>query len=281
MRSRLRILAVFVLAATMCGCGNAPDSPNENAWHFTPGDVRPLSVSSFRQGRPCWVYLPPNYAYDNRRYPVLYLTDGQAVFVGMHVDRVCEELIRRGEIEPLIVVAVTEPSWNTRVTDLTPPWYEPDYPAGGGGDLFLRAIRDTLMPEVNRRYRTLTGPHHTAIGGVSLGGLLAAYAGFAFDSTFGKVAAFSPSYWYGLTTNIRIYALAKGRPVHLERIYEDTGDPHLDNWIIPMEKVLLSLGFVMDRDLKSAVVPGADHAEGAWERRYPQMLRFLFPAESP
>jgi len=278
MLSRPRILAVFLLAATICGCGSSPNGPNANAWHFLPGDVRPLSVPSFRQGLQCWVYLPPNYSYTSRRYPVLYLTDGQAVFVGMHVNRICEELIRRGEIEPLIVVAITEPSWEARVLDLTPPWSD-SYKGyeGGGGEVFLRAIRDTLMPEVNRRYRTLTGPANTAIGGVSLGGLLAAYAGFAHDSTFGKVAAFSPSYWWGGAMNLPVYAQEKGRPPYLVRFYQDTGDPELDNWIGTMETVLLSLGFVMNRDLISVSVPGADHVEGAWEQRYPQMLRFLFP----
>lgn len=276
---RLRILTGFLLAATACGCGSSPNGPNRNPWHFLPGDVRSLSIPSFRQGLQCWVYLPPNYAYANRRYPVLYLTDGQAAFVGMHVDRVCEELIRRGEIEPLIVVAITEPSWDARVLDLTPPFGDlyKGYEASGGGERFLRAICDTLLPEVNRRYRTLTDPANTAIGGVSLGGLLAAYAGFAHDSTFGKVAAFSPSYWWGDTINLPTYAQRRGRPANLVRFYQDTGDIELDNWIGNMETVLLSLGFVMNRDLISVSVPGADHVEGAWEQRYPHMLRFLFP----
>jgi len=207
---------------------------------------------------------------------VLYITDGQAVFNWMHLDRVCEELIRRGEIEPLIVVAITEPSWPVRVLELTPPWPDGYDPGGGGGLLCLQAIRDTLEPKVDRLYRTLPGTASTAIGGMSLGGLLAAYAGFAFDSTFGSVAAFSPSYWWGDTTSIYEFAQNRGRPENLQRFYQDTGYPE-DNWIGSMEQLLISLGFVPGQDLISITVPGAEHVDAAWEHRFPQMLRFLFP----
>src|SRR3989441_8009079 len=60
------------------------------------------------------VYLPPGYRrFSRRRYPVLYLHDGQNVFdaatafagVEWGVDETAQRLIRRKVIEPLIIVA--------------------------------------------------------------------------------------------------------------------------------------------------------------------------------
>src|SRR5437762_13386764 len=61
------------------------------------------------------VYLPPGYRrFLRRRYPVLYLQDGQNVFdaaiafagVAWCVDETAQRLIRRKLIEPIIIVAI-------------------------------------------------------------------------------------------------------------------------------------------------------------------------------
>src|SRR5438477_11014612 len=61
------------------------------------------------------VYLPPGYSrFSRKKYPVLYLHDGQNVFdaatafagVEWGVDETAESLIRAKVIEPLIIVAV-------------------------------------------------------------------------------------------------------------------------------------------------------------------------------
>src|SRR5207244_12801861 len=61
------------------------------------------------------VYLPPGYSrLSRKRYPVLYMHDGQNVFdaatafagVEWGADETAERLIRAGAIEPLIIVAV-------------------------------------------------------------------------------------------------------------------------------------------------------------------------------
>src|SRR5881409_1551996 len=61
------------------------------------------------------VYLPPGYRrFSRKRYPVLYLHDGQNLFdaatsfsgVEWGVDETAERLIRQKLIEPLIIVAI-------------------------------------------------------------------------------------------------------------------------------------------------------------------------------
>jgi predicted alpha/beta superfamily hydrolase len=235
-----------------------------------------LSYPPFRSGRQCWVYLPPGYAQTDRRYPVLYLNDGETAFDGkdgMHVNRICEDLIRRGEMAPIIVVAVE--TAGQRTLDYT-PWVWSYWQPNGGGDAYLQAVRDTLKPEVDRRYRTITDSGHTAMCGTSLGGLIAVYAAYAFESTFGIVGALSPPYFYAASATTRMAAL-QGRPPHFLRFYQDTGYPD-DNSIGDMEAIAIDQGFALGVDLMSLTAPGGDHSAMSWEHRMPGMLSFLFPA---
>jgi predicted alpha/beta superfamily hydrolase len=205
---------------------------------------------------------------------VLYVQDGELAFDvqgGMHINRICESLIGRGEIEPIIVVAIENGPNPQRAIDYT-PWSTDYFPAEGGGDFYVRAIRDTLKIAIDRRYRTLTDPFNTGIAGMSLGGLISVYAAYAYDSTFGKVAAFSPSYWW---SGFHQFVESRGRPTNLFRFYQDTG--HDDNIISAMEQIALEQGFTLGADFMSYEVAGAEHDYPAWEHRFPVMLRFLFP----
>jgi len=272
----IRGVVALALGVGATQCAQSPTGPKGDPWRFLPGTVVSLSFAEFRNGRQCWVYLPPGYAQSSRRYAVLYLNDGETAFdgeFGMHVNRICEDLIRRGEIEPIVVVAIeNEP--DRRTFDYT-PWTASYWMPNGGGDAYLEAVRDTLKREVDRRFRTLTDPGSTAIAGTSLGGLISAYAGYAYDSTFGKVAAFSPSYGYASYAIVR-YAETRGRPYFFERFYQDTGYPD-DNWLGPMEQVALAQGFQLGVDFMSLTAEGGEHSSSSWEHRFPDMLRFLFP----
>lgn len=270
-----RALCVVPLLTAACSCAQMPTGPGGNAWRFLPGTVVSFRFAPFRDGRQCWVYLPPDYATSARRYPVLYLNDGEIAFdgtLGMHVNRICEDLIRRGEIEPIIVVAIENGPWPQRLIDYT-PWASAYYlTPNGGGDFYVRAIRDTLKPEIDRRFRTRTGAGDTGIGGYSLGGLISAYAGYTYDGTFGKIAAFSPSYWWD---GFETYAQNRGRPWGVVRYYQDTGTPD-DNYIGGMLRIALQQGFVLGVNFMSLEAQGGEHGATWWEHRFPDMLRFLF-----
>src|SRR5215467_7962325 len=90
-----RWCALLVAAALASSCSRAPTDPNLAAWRMLPGHVESFSAPGFRAGRPCEVYLPPGYATSGVRYPVLYATDGEALFDGpneLHANRICEDL---------------------------------------------------------------------------------------------------------------------------------------------------------------------------------------------
>jgi pullulanase len=256
------------------------------------GNVTTFTWAPFLSGRRVWVYLPPGYADDpSRRYPVLYMHDGQNLFdvrtsfAGeWRIDEACETLIGSGEIAPLIVVGVDN-GGAARLTEYT-PWPAPGY-GGGGADSYLAALRDVLKPEIDRRYRTLTGPNHTFMSGSSLGGLLSAYAGWSDPGTWGRVAALSPSYWWD-SRHIVPWAAARPRPA-LARFYQDMGtiesgsitdtdgdgiDDYLED-LRAFRAMAQAQGFEEGLDLLHVEASGHTHSETYWALRAPGMLRFL------
>jgi pullulanase len=256
------------------------------------GDVTTWTYAPFLNGRRIWVYRPPGYATSSDRYPVLYMHDGQNLFdrntsfAGeWKVDETLEQLIPAGEIPAIIVVGIDN-GGASRTTEYT-PWVDPSR-GGGGGDAYLQALRDVLKPEIDRRYRTLTGPRHTWMAGSSLGGLISAYAGQFYADTWGRIGAVSPSYWWAGSQMISFTAI-RPRPERLERFYQDMGSLErgtltdtdgdgIDDYIEllrDMRSALFGQGFLLELDLKHVEAMGHVHNETYWAMRLPDMLRFL------
>lgn len=243
------------------------------------GRVEWFESAGFLNGRRVWVYLPPGYAETTSRYPVLYMHDGQNLFDAATsaagewgVDEACEALISAGEIEPIIVVGIESSS--ARCWEYT-AWDEDILPCtGGGADWYLTEIRDELMPEVNSRYRTRVGSHNAFMAGSSLGGFVSVYAGYGYSEVWGRVAGLSPSYW----AQPDLFAMASGggRPVLLERLYQDLGTNESGQTNFrTMRDIAMDQGFVLGEDLESLEAAGHSHNEYYWGQRMPDVLRFL------
>lgn len=261
------------------------------------GNVSSFTYAPFLSGRRIWVYLPPGYEAGGMRYPVLYMHDGQNLFdvrtsfAGeWRVDETCEQLIGANQLAPLIVIGI-ENGGGARITEYT-PWPAPGY-GGGGGDAYLQAIVNVLKPEIDRRYRTLRGPNHTWMAGSSLGGLISAYAGYTYASTFGRVAAVSPSYWWD-SDHFAAHAAAQGRG-GLLLFYQDMGtiesgstsdgdgngvDDSIDD-LRAVRQLALSQGFGEGGDFTSVEAAGHTHSESWWAIRTPGMLQFLSKSLGP
>jgi pullulanase len=250
------------------------------------GNVTTFTLPAF-PGRTIRVYLPPGYDASSQRYPVLYMHDGQNLFdvrtsfAGeWQVDETCEQLIGSGQIGPLIVIGID--NGPARITEYT-PWYDPSYSDGGGAEAYLQTIITVIKPEVDLRYRTLTGPNYTWMAGSSLGGLVSLYAGLAHSDVFGSVAALSPSYWWA---NRQMATWAAARPrASLRRVYQDMGTnegggsstAYIEDLRV-VRDVLVAKGFALGVDLVSVEAAGGQHNETYWAQRFPDVLRFLVGA---
>lgn len=265
------------------------------------GDIRPLDVPGFLGGRRVWVWLPPGYDDEpDRRYPVLYVLDGQNAFDAAtsfagewEIDESLARLIVAGEVEPLVVVAVA--NGGALRTDEYTPWPGPDPAtpagmptAGGRGAEHLEAIVADLMPAVAEACRTRRGPGHTGLCGSSFGGLMALHAGWARPDVFGRLAALSPSLGWAGAAPLAMIEAQERPPV---RLYTDMGTRERGNLLDgdgngiddaidalrALREALLRRGFREGIDLLVVEDEGARHHESFWARRFPVAARFLFP----
>jgi predicted alpha/beta superfamily hydrolase len=234
------------------------------------------------------VYIPPGYEQDaGRRYPVLYLHDGQNLFEGAtafvpgqdwHVNDTAEELIKAGVIEPLIVVGV----YNTgkrRIDEYTPTR---DRRQGAGGDatLYGRMLTEELKPFIDREYRTLPDAGNTGLGGSSLGGLVTLFLGLQHPDVYGKLAVLSPSIWWDNRVILNLVRRTDPKPrlsIWLD-IGTGEGGKHVRD-ARELRDELVKAGWVLGSDLVYAEIPDAGHNEAAWAGRVGPFLHFLFPAQ--
>jgi predicted alpha/beta superfamily hydrolase len=158
------------------------------------GTVKRLTIKSAVLGeeRVVLVRTPAGYETNKERYPVLYMTDGDA-HMG-HTASTIEFLTNNGRISDLIVVGVTN---TDRTRDLTPAKSsaknaagELQSPTSGGADNFLKFFETELIPEIEKQYRVQP---YRIFAGHSLGGLFAIHALITKPALFNAYIAVSPS----------------------------------------------------------------------------------------
>ena len=251
-----------------------------------------------------WVYLPPQYAGEpERRFPVLYLQDGQNVFDGAtaflagkewEVDETVERLAAEGRIEPLVVVAVDN-GGERRLVEYTPT-RDRRAPDGGGADAYGRMLVEELKPWVDRTYRTRPARETTGIGGSSLGGLVSLYLGLKHPEVFGRIAALSTTAGWDDRFIARFVDALPAKPD--TRLWTDTGtreDRTAVNDARALRDALVRRGWTRGRRPPSRRGRGSRPQRGglgeahagrarvplpAGELRAPSVLRFRLGASS-
>jgi predicted alpha/beta superfamily hydrolase len=268
--------------------GTGPTDPHPPQSRTTTVHAHPAFPSRIVAPRDVWVYLPSGYERErSRRYPVLYLQDGQNIFdaasMGMewHFDETAEALIQAGRIEPLIVVAVA--NTHARRDEYTPTAVELKRSAGtlskGGGkaNLYGRFLIEELMPFIDRTYRTRRDAASTAVGGSSLGGLVSVWLGLEHPEVFGNVLAVSPTVWWDYFVILKkVAALPRKAPV---RFWVDIGTLEGDNAVSGARRLrdaLIAKGWEPGTDLEYMEQEGGRHDEISWASRVEGMLSFLY-----
>jgi predicted alpha/beta superfamily hydrolase len=230
------------------------------------------------------VFLPPGYEDDpGRRFPVLYLHDGQNLFdpakafkQGEHwrAGETAAALIRAGRIEPLIIVGMAN-TGPRRLHEYTPTH---DRKRGGGeADAYGRLIVEELKPLVDSTYRTLRDSQNTGMGGSSLGGLVTLYLGLKYPDVFSKLAVMSPSIWWDRRAVLRNVRNARPKPPLKMWVDIGTGEGrrHVENARL-LKAGLLKAGWEEGCDLHYEEIAGGTHSEAAWGDRLGGVLEFLF-----
>jgi len=237
--------------------------------------------SAFVTPREVQVWLPPGYAQEpTRRYPVLYMHDGQNLFdnaaagAEWQVDETAQRLVLAGTVAPMIVVGVS--STDSRSLDYTPyPFDDAGARQGGGAARYGRYLVEELKPLIDTRYRTLPGRDSTAVGGSSFGGLVTMWLLLQHAPTFGSGLVVSPSVWVGrnaIVAQVRNAALTLPPP----RVWLDMGGregPGALQGARALRDAVQARGWPLHYMEASA----AGHDEAAWAARVEGMLRTLYP----
>lgn len=257
------------------------------------GDLRLHEFPSriFHNRRLLRIWLPPRYdAAENqdRRYPVFYLNDGQNLFdsstsftgVEWQVDQTADRLIRQEVIRPMIFVGIDN-AREQRLREYLP--YRSISPAvlRPLGVRYPHFLAREVMPFVAQRYRIARGPENTGLGGSSLGGLIALYAALSMPGIFGRLLLESPSLWVANRRILREIRNFRDWPqrvflaVGTREVGRDDKDHETVESVRQLASILRRAGLDEQRLLLD-IDEGATHSEGAWAKRFPQALEFLF-----
>ncbi len=254
-----------------------------------------VSSTHLNNERDIQVLLPPGYsAHQRKRYPVLYLNDGQdlrALRIKATLQRLCESKA----LQPIIVVAI--PTNADRLNEYGTSRTLDYKGRGARARAYQRFVLEEVMPEINGLYRTRVGPQHTAVLGASLGGLAAFDMAWHNPNVFGTCGVFSGSFWWR-THSVDLTAKTLSRIAHqmvrecaqppalrfwFQAGTEDEKDDRDNNGVIDaiqdttelMDELALK-GFACDVDMTYVQVEGGQHNPTTWAGVFDQFLKFAF-----
>jgi predicted alpha/beta superfamily hydrolase len=260
-------------------------------------DVVPFTSQIFHNTRMLRIFLPGNYFSPhnrNRRYPVLYLQDGQNVFdkatsfsgKEWEADETVDHLVSAFKITPMFIVGIDNAgeqraSEYLSYPDAHNPQFQSANPPELDGTKYADFLTKEVMPFLQKRYRIAIGPANTGLGGSSYGAVVALTTALHRPGIFGKLLLESPSLWVGdgkLVTEVEKTKLLPQK-IYLGIGTKEAGNAESDALILKtfddVEEILKKKGMGPTR-LKVVVEEGGLHNEEAWARRFPDALLFLY-----
>jgi predicted alpha/beta superfamily hydrolase len=226
------------------------------------------------------VWLPPGHETEAaRRYPVLYVHDGQnlfdpaTAFAGVHwqLDETAESLVRAEKVEPMIIVGIANTM--ARLEEYTPK----------RGRKYAAFLIDEVKPFIDRTYRTLPDRQHTGVLGSSLGGLISFYLVWWHPEVFSMAGCLSGSWMWDNAASLRMMT-SKPRPPMSLRIYLDHGSESAEGnqaWVYrSIRDALVRQGFSVGKNLSYYYGLNDEHNEASWGRRVWRPLVFFFGKKS-
>ncbi len=230
------------------------------------------------QRRDLIVWLPPGYETSNKRYPVLYMHDGQNVFdpatssfgVDWQIDETADSLMKAGAIKPAIIVGIYNTS--DRSAEYTP---------GEKGDAYMDFVVNTAKPFIDEAYRTKKGRKHTYTGGSSAGGIISFMLAWEHPKVFSKAICMSPAFKIQHIDYVKDVQSYTGKKKDLF-FYIDNGGIDLEERLQPgiddMLAALKEKGYKEGEDFIWVKDAQAKHFETAWAKRMPVALKHILPA---
>ena len=262
-----KAIFLFILLFSLNNLFSQESTASKNVTSFT------IDSPQLNCSKKIWMYLPNEYATSKKKYPVIYMHDGQNLFdsktsyVGeWNIDEKLDSLNAQ------VIVVGIEHGNEKRIDELTP--YKNEKYGGGNGDNYLEFIVKTLKPKIDSSYRTKLNTVNTVIMGSSLGGLISYYALLKYPEVFGKAGVFSPAFWI----NPKIFELTKNTKTLDSKMYFLCGDNESTDMVPDVNKmeILVSDIRCSCRHLtRKKIVKSGQHNEKLWRDNFVTVFKWL------
>ncbi|MFL5810151.1 MAG: alpha/beta hydrolase-fold protein [Flavisolibacter sp.] len=231
-------------------------------------------MPQLKRHRRIWIYLPEAYATSGKKYPVLYMHDGQnlfdeatSAFGEWGVDEALDTMGRQhGE---MIVVGIDN-GGEKRINEYSP--YDMDRYGKGEGDLYVDFLVKTLKPFIDRHYRTKKDEENTFTAGSSMGGLISFYAILKYPKVFGGAGVFSPAFW--ITPQLKSIDPKKAKKVK-GKIYFYGGGQESESMVPDMMNVFGQMRQHSKAKMETVIRAEGKHNEPAWRSEFPLFYKWL------
>ena len=243
-----------------------------------------------------YVLLPLDYSNTDKHYPVLYMHDAHNLFDDKTATYgkswgIEEAFDKQPDLPEVIIAGFNCAQGPVRLDEYS-PWMNDqimnihpeiaDRVVGGKGDIYLEYLTEVFKKEIENRYRVNSDPELTGMAGSSMGGLISIYAACTRSDEFRRFAAFSNAFWFAQSEIEKCVELSDLSRV--AKLYMDTGTKESrenEQWNLLYLESNRALDKLVHDKLESdrylyVEAQGAVHSEECWEKRFPDMLRFLY-----
>jgi metallo-beta-lactamase class B len=232
-------------------------------------------IPQLRRKRRIWIYLPPGYSASKKKYPVLYMQDGQNLFDNATsyagewgVDEYLDSIAKSGKKE--VIVVGIDNGLTKRMAEYN-PWEFENF-GKGEGDKYVDFLIKTLKPFIDKHYRTLKSKPNTFIAGSSMGSLISLYAVLKYPKVFGGAGIFSPAFW--TASGIDSTSFADANKVN-SRLFFYAGTQEGDTMIPYMQRVEKEIKQRSKSPIKEIIGKNEHHNEAAWGKYFPDFYEWV------
>jgi predicted alpha/beta superfamily hydrolase len=255
--------------------------------HTASANVKIIDTAFFmpqlQRYRKVWMYLPSDYKISNKKYPVMYMHDGQNLFDNATsgygewgVDECIDSLIAKGK--PGCIIVGIDNGGQTRMNEYNPY----DFTLEGGsyatqkflpqGNEYIDFITLTLKPFIDKHYRTLPSKENTIIAGSSMGGLISYYATLKYPEVYGKAGIFSPAFW--TAPSIKLLTDSVANKINAKFFFY-MGEQEGDQYIADMNEVAEKLATTSNTMIYLVIDAEGKHNETAWHKWFAEFYNWI------
>jgi predicted alpha/beta superfamily hydrolase len=224
--------------------------------------------------RRVWIYLPDNYSSSKKKYPVLYMQDGQNVFDDATsaygewgVDEALDSL---GKQHKEIIVVAIDNGADKRMNEYSP--YDMEQYGKGEGSQYVDFLVQTLKPYIDKHYRTMKDEKNTFIAGSSMGGLISFYAILKYPKIFGGAGVFSPSFW--IAPQLKNIEHDQAKKVK-GKIYFYAGQAEGEHMVPDMLNVFEQMRIHSKAKMQTVIRADGKHNEPTWRNEFPLFYKWI------